>query len=437
MPGLRPTRRAFIQGSAASLPLLLSTRRFARAASGSRESYQLANGLRVHLVHNTSGVLAARVDVNYGAINETIAGTAHLFEHVAFGNTENYPEDRIRNLAARFHHIKPTVDLEWVSCVAQMLPDRLDEFLFYTADALFAPRFEPDHIRREKKSVLEEIAFRDVQSRSVKRMLYGSDHPLMYDYQGTEESIAEISSSDLSAFHAAGFHPNLMSIILVGELPPNTETLIDKYFCGPARQSVERQTPKPVPKLKKQRVIDQKVPTLRRGSTDIELIWNTGVTLTHADVYATLAMSHFLGGSVHYARLRQELGEKEPVSYAIGCHYDPGLYNSEMIVKAVTTQDPQEVTQAIFDVFELMRTVPVDKHLLPAFYDHWRYERRTLAQMNHTLRDVIFDEVRTGISAVNWERGHRSVTAKAIQKASRRDLPERSGNYLLIYSRGG
>ena len=380
--------------------------------------------------------MAARVDVKYGAINEKLPGTAHLLEHVIFGNTERFPESGMSDLAAQFHHIKPTVNLEWISCKAEMLPDRLERFLAYTADALFAPRFEPDHIRREKMSVIQEIASTETQARSIKRMLYGADHPLMYGYQGTPESISRISASDLRSFHRTGVHPNLMSIILVGDIPPQSEVWIERYFGSAKPRSVTRRTPPAVPKLKKQRIIDQDVPQLKSGTTDIELTWNTGVTLASPEVYATRAMNHFLGGHVHYARLRQRLVEEMPVTYTIASHYDPGMYSSEMVVKAVTATEPDRFTNLIFDVFQSMRSEPVSERLLAAFYDHWRYERRALAQMNEAMRDMIFDEIRTGISAEQKERGYRNVTASDILEASRRHLPDPSGEYLLVVSRG-
>lgn len=408
----------------------------ALAAPAARRSFRLPNGLSVHLLPNGSGLVAGRVDVNYGAINEEVRGTAHLLEHVIFGNTANFPEGRIRDLSARFRYIRPTVDLQWISCVAEMLPDRLREFLAYTADALFRPVFDADHIRREKLSVLEEIAFRETQSRAVKRMLYGPDHPLMYDYRGTRSSIEGLSASQLKAFHGAGFHPNLMSIILVGDLPAQTQGWIERYFGAAESRPVKRKVPAPVPKLKKRRVIDQKVPHLAPGTTDIELTWNTGVTLMSADVYAVRALNHYLGGGGFYSRLKQELGEKMPVAYAVRSTYAPGMYNSEMVVQATTTTDPERLMDLIFDIFGSMRSEPVPPTLLTAFYDTWRYERLSDARMNHAVRDRIFDETRTGISAQAEEQGYRGVTADDIINAARLYLPTRSGNYLQIFSRG-
>ena len=147
-------------------------------------------------------------------------------------------------------------------------------------------------------------------------------------------------------------------------------------------------------------------------------------------------MNHFMGSGVYYSRLRQKLGEEMPLAYAIESNYEPGLYNSEILVEATTTTNPNRLVDLVFDVFRSMQTVPVQSNLFEAFFDQWRHQKMDSMLTNYGMRDMIFDEIRTGISVEEEEKGHRDVTSHDVVEASRRYLPNRSGNYILIVSRG-
>lgn len=399
------------------------------------QSYSLSNGVRVRLYRNTSGTVAGCVGMNYGALNDPVQGTAHLLEHVIYGNSRQYPEAQIRDFSARFAQINASTDLEWIRCSAGMLSDRVEDFLAFNASALFEPLFDDDHIRREKASVLEEIAFDDDEHDPVREVLYGAGHPLNGRVGGTNVSINSLDAASLRAFHGRGFHPGLVSIVLAGELPRDTEQWIEKHFGQVPIGHTSRAHVTMPGMLTEGHRIDDKLDDVTKGSARVEVAWNTGVTLAHGDVHALEAVNHFLGAYVYYSRLRQALGEKMPVAYSLESRYEPGMYASDFSVMASTTTPPDQLVSLLFDVFDSMKSKPISTRILPAFYDQWRYRMMVAMRSNEALRDMVFAELKTGISVRRTEQAYKSLTRADIQRAAQRYLPDRSGHYVLRISR--
>ncbi len=399
------------------------------------ERYRLANGLRVFLVPNDSGVIAARIAVNYGAINDDVAGTAHLLEHVMFGKTRRYSPEDIRDLSSRLGKVNATVELEWLSSIAEMMAGRLDDYLAFVADAYFAPSFDRQHVESEKQSVLEEIAYSSAVAGRMRTELMGAAHPLVRNQQGTRDSILSLGSNELQRFHANGIHPNTMTIILVGSLPANVERVIEKHFGSVPSRPVKRRQVGAIPVLDRRRIIDEAPTRVSNSMADVEIGWTLPVSWKSPDIYSAKALLHLLGGDVYYARLNQALGVQRPMTYNVKGLLEIHAQGSAYVVRFSTTKNPQMAIHKVFAAMEALRAKPVAKDSLRAWVDYERYKYLTRVQTNVGLRDLLFEECKTGILYSEHPDGMAGVTTRSIQDAARRYLPTSDGNYVLLVNR--
>lgn len=399
------------------------------------ERYRLANGLRVFLVPNDSGMIAARISVNYGAINDDIAGTAHLLEHVMFGKTRRYSPQDIINLSSNLGKVNATVELEWLSSTAEMMAGRLEDYLGFAADAFFEPSFDRQHVESEKQSILEEIAYSTAVASRMRTELLGEQHPLVRNQQGTKESIQSVDDAKLQDFHAAGIHPNLMTIILVGSLPVNVKRVIEKHFGSVPSRNVKRRQVGVIPPLVRQRVIDDNSSNTASTMADVEIGWTLPVSWTSPEVYSLKALLHLLGGDVYYNRLNQALGVRNQLTYKVGGLLDIHAQGSAYVIRFSTTRNPMMAVTKAFAAMQTLRDRPVTERMLQAWIEYERYRYLTRIQSNSGIRDLLFEECKTGIHHSEHEDGMAVVTTRSIRDAARRYLPTRDGNFVLIVNR--
>ncbi len=103
------------------------------------------------------------------------------------------------------------------------LAEDLRQLLETANEALRYPTFPAEHVERlrgERLTWLRYSSF-DTRYRAAKAMrqaLYPASHPYHYGSHGDEETIARITDSDLSAFHAQQMGPAGMILVIVGNV---------------------------------------------------------------------------------------------------------------------------------------------------------------------------------------------------------------------------
>lgn len=113
------------------------------------------------------------------------------------------------------------------------------------------PYFTPETVDKEKGIIGQEIEmYNDDPSWRLYFGMIGNlypNHPLQYDIAGTTDSIAKITADDLYAAYRTFYHPENMTLFVVGKLDPDevlswiTENQAAKSFAD--FQPIERKIP--------------------------------------------------------------------------------------------------------------------------------------------------------------------------------------------------
>ncbi|BDZ31371.1 pitrilysin family protein [Lactiplantibacillus sp. WILCCON 0030] len=199
-------------------------------------SYQtkLDNGLTVTLLpkagyHKTYAVFTT----NYGSINNTFVpagesemrrfpdGIAHFLEHKMFEKADHDAFQTFGKYGANANAFTSFTRTSYLFSATRSLKENLETLLDFVQE----PYFTPQTVDKEKGIIGQEIEMYDDDPSW--RLYFGMignlypNHPLQYDIAGTTESIAKITAADLYAAYRTFYHPQNMTLFVVGKLDPD------------------------------------------------------------------------------------------------------------------------------------------------------------------------------------------------------------------------
>ncbi|WP_048000132.1 EF-P 5-aminopentanol modification-associated protein YfmH [Lactiplantibacillus herbarum] len=200
------------------------------------KSYQtkLDNGLTVTLLpkdgfHKTYATLTT----NYGSIDNTFVpagsdemhrfpdGIAHFLEHKMFEKEDHDAFQTFGQYGASANAFTSFTKTSYLFSASRNLRENLTTLLDFVQD----PYFSKATVEKEKGIIGQEIEMYDDDPSW--RLYFGMignlypNHPLQYDIAGTTESIAQITSEDLYAAYRTFYHPENMTLFIVGNLNPD------------------------------------------------------------------------------------------------------------------------------------------------------------------------------------------------------------------------
>lgn len=225
-------------------------------------SYQtkLPNGLTVTLLpkagfHKTYAVFTT----NYGSIDNTFVptgsdelkrfpdGIAHFLEHKMFEKADHDAFQTFGKYGASANAFTSFTRTSYLFSATRNLRENLMTLLDFVQD----PYFTTKTVEKEKGIIGQEIEmYNDDPSWRLYFGMIGNlypNHPLQYDIAGTTESIAKITADDLYAAYRTFYHPENMTLFVVGKLDPDevldwiTTNQAAKQFD--AFQPIERRIP--------------------------------------------------------------------------------------------------------------------------------------------------------------------------------------------------
>lgn len=283
------------------------------------KEYILENNLTVvyeclnHLKSVSFGVW-----IGVGSRNETRQnnGISHFIEHMLFKGTKTrtakdiaYSIDRIGG------EINAFTGKDCTCFYTKTLDSDLETAVDILSDMVLNPLFNPEHIEKEKKVVLEEIRmYEDDPEEYVHDLLteeMWSDGPLGYPILGTAESLQQISSNDLYKFMSDYYVPDNCVISVVGNFKENRlHDIINKYFSkwksiGYCRLSELR------PDFRTHFLYRKK----ETEQTHI-CIGFRGLPMSDERLYALMVLNNIIGGGMS-SRLFQNIREERGLVYSI------------------------------------------------------------------------------------------------------------------------
>jgi predicted Zn-dependent peptidase len=204
---------------------------------------------------------------------------------------------------------------------------RLDQAMPIMADVALRPTFperELARLTRERLTAL--LQARDnpnaVASESFPRLLFGDKYRYGVPEVGTPASIASLTVSDLRAFHQAQFRPDRATLLVVGDVQPDSVlTLLESAF-GSWTASGSAAAQSSVPAAAEARPDARRVVIVDKpGTAQSEIrIGTVGVARSTEDYFPIVVLNTILGGSFT-SRLNQNLREEHGYSYGAGSSF--------------------------------------------------------------------------------------------------------------------
>ena len=208
---------------------------------------KLDNGLTYYIKLNKKPEkrLELRLAVNAGSVCETDGqqGLAHFCEHMCFNGTKNFPGNKIINmmesLGVKFgadlnastsfdqtiYMLKvPTDSIEWIKRGLQVL-----------ADWAHQVSFDDVEIDKERGVITEEwrlgLGAEDrMQAKYIPVILKGSRYAERLPI-GKIDVIKNFPHDTLRAFYKTWYRPDLMAVVVVGDMDPKlAEEMVKEYF---------------------------------------------------------------------------------------------------------------------------------------------------------------------------------------------------------------
>lgn len=291
------------------------------------EEARLPNGIRVlHVERRELPIVAFQVSVDRGAA-EAEPGVASFAAGMLLQGTKTRSalaiSDELGKLGAT---AGAWADYDSSGVTARCLTPKLPELLALVADVVMNPVFDAAEIKRERSRRLTTILQQNdrpatLLSNAVAAALYPEDHAYSAPLIGTEAGVTAVSAADLTAFHAAYFRPDRVTVSIAGDIPKDRAVEeIQRVF---AAWQGKAKGEKALPALP---ASDAGPPGIllidRPGATQSQVaVALSGVPRVTRDFEAIIVMNTILGGQFT-SRLNLNLREKHAYSYGVRSGFD-------------------------------------------------------------------------------------------------------------------
>ncbi len=203
----------------------------------------LANGLRVFTARDTStSNVTVQVWYKVGSKDDPQdrSGFAHLFEHLMFKATENFPDETFDRLTEDVGGNNNAFTSDDVTAYHETVPaNHLERLIFAEADRLGSLVVNESVFESERDVVKEEYRqgvlaspYGRLFSLFVPATIY-QDHPYRRSTIGSIENLDAATIEDVRRFHATYYRPDNAYLIVSGNFDQGQlDSWIDRYF-GP------------------------------------------------------------------------------------------------------------------------------------------------------------------------------------------------------------
>ena len=294
---------------------------------------KLANGLTYYIEKNTKPEkrVELRLAINAGSLLETEAqqGLAHFVEHMCFNGTKKFPKNELvsylQSLGIRFggdlNAYTSFDETVYMLPVPTDKPELVNTGLEVLKEWAFNVTFDEKEIDKERGVVLEEWrlgrgASQRMSDKQFPILLKGSQYAKRLPI-GKEDILRNFKYQTLKDFYKDWYRPNLMAVIVVGDIDVNEiEQKIKTLFSDAKNPANEKKRSDFMIPEHKETIISI-VSDKEATNTSIELLYKKKpkTAKTEADLLEQLKLEVFSG--MLNSRL-DELGlqAKPPFTYA-------------------------------------------------------------------------------------------------------------------------
>ncbi len=159
----------------------------------------------------------------------------------------------------------------------------------------------------------------------------------------TPQSVSALSLTDVKAYYAKVFRPDMTTIAVIGDITPEeAKPVFEKWFGGWKAAGAKPAVTLPAVPVNKPSTVN--VPDPAQVQDSVELALQLPIDRFHADYYALQLGNHVLGGGFYATRLYRDLRQKNGYVYNV----DNSLSASETRATYSVTYgcDPENVSKA-------------------------------------------------------------------------------------------
>jgi zinc protease len=209
----------------------------------------LKNGLTYYIRKNAKpeNKVDLRLIINAGSILEENdqRGLAHFMEHMCFNGTKRFPKnqlvDYLQSIGVKFgQHLNAYTSFDetvYFLPIPSDNPEKLEKGFQIIEDWAFNANLTPEEIDKERGVVLEEYrlglgADKRMEDRYIPKMMHNSQYAERLPI-GKKEILENFKYDRLVSFYKDWYRPDLMSVIVVGDIDVNAmEQKIKDHFGG-------------------------------------------------------------------------------------------------------------------------------------------------------------------------------------------------------------
>ncbi len=349
-------------------------------------------------------------------------GVSHFIEHLLFKGTERRTAQEIaKTIDSIGGQCDAFTSKEYTCFYARVLDEHLPLAFDLLADIVLHPRFDPDHIEKERKVIFEEIKMVEDSPDELVYDLFTEtiwrNHPLGRPIQGTVASVTALGPDMLTRFFRASYQPGNVLISAAGNHNPEAlAALVMETFAGMTNGSRPRAVTPP----------DHHAEVVLREKKELEqlhlCIGVPAFRQNHPDRYCGYVLNTMLGGTMS-SRLFQNIREDRGLAYSVFSSINSFADTGYLAVYAATRPGGgNEVVKLICEEMVRLKKEKVDAAELKGAKDHLKgnlmlsLESSSSRMSNLARQDIYFgkqfslDEIIAGIEG---------VTAEAVQALAR------------------
>src|SRR3989344_2726304 len=205
------------------------------------KKYTLHSGLRIVLApmrdtETVTVIVMTGVGSRYETEKEN--GLAHFLEHMFFKGTQKRPNaiDISRELDAIGAEYNAYTAKDHTAYYAKVEAHHWGTALDVVSDLFLNAKLEPEEIRRERGTILQEInMYEDMPQRRVgehfEKLLYGT-HPLGREILGPKDNIRSFKRGDFIKYLNRGYTAQNVVVGVAGKIDPKkVKKEIEKHFA--------------------------------------------------------------------------------------------------------------------------------------------------------------------------------------------------------------
>ncbi len=341
--------------------------------------YKLPNGLRVILHQDRSTpIVAVNVWYHVGSKNEVSGrtGFAHLFEHMMFQGSKNYPNDYFSLLQeaggsangstnpdrTNYWEVVPSNFLE---LALSLEADRMGGLLEAMTEAKLAN--QRDVVKNEKRQNYDNRPYGLVGAK-INERLYPADHPYHWLTIGALEDLTAASMDDVKGFFRRYYVPNNASLAIAGDFDMATaRRMVEKHFA-----SVPKGAPIPPVKVTQPIITEEIRMTMedRVALPRLYMVWHTKPRFSAEE--APLDVAAYVLGGGKTSRLYKTLVYDRQIAQDVSAFNNAGELAGRFQITATAKPGKtlEELESAIKEeIAKLQAAPPTTEEMARAYND--------------------------------------------------------------------